>query len=61
MLRVELLKIRRLPTPRWVFIVTFLAVLELTRLKKLSVRQDATFAEIQCSAWREIPLESPAP
>lgn len=27
MLRVELLKIRRLPTPRWVFIVTFLAVL----------------------------------
>jgi segregation and condensation protein A len=42
-------------------IVTFLAVLELTRLKKLSVRQDATFAEIHCSAWREIPLESPAP
>jgi ABC-2 type transport system permease protein len=27
MLRVELLKIRRLPTPRWVFLVTFLAVL----------------------------------
>ena len=26
MLRVELLKIRRLPTPRWVFIVTFAAV-----------------------------------
>ncbi|MFM8762537.1 MAG: ABC transporter permease [Solirubrobacterales bacterium] len=26
MLRVELLKIRRLPTPRWVFIVTILAV-----------------------------------
>lgn len=27
MLRVELLKVRSLPTPRWVFIVTFLAVL----------------------------------
>lgn len=27
MLRVELLKARRLPTPRWVFIVTFLAIL----------------------------------
>ena len=26
MLRVELLKIRRLPTPRWVFIITFLAI-----------------------------------
>jgi segregation and condensation protein A len=40
-------------------IVTFLAVLELTRLKKISMRQDAAFAEIHCSAWKEIPLESP--
>lgn len=30
MLRVELLKARRLPTPRWVFLVTFLAVLVAT-------------------------------
>jgi segregation and condensation protein A len=47
-------------------IVTFLAVLELTRLKRLRVRQDAAFAEIHCHAWgaEETPaekqLESPA-
>lgn len=40
-------------------IVTFLAVLELTRLKKLQVRQDAIFAEIHCTAADEKPLESP--
>jgi len=32
-------------------IVTFLAVLELTRMKRLRVRQDAAFTEILCSAW----------
>jgi segregation and condensation protein A len=43
-------------------VVTFLAVLELTRLKKLRVRQDTAFGDIQCLAWIEdIPLESPAP
>lgn len=31
-------------------IVTFLAVLELTRLKRLSLRQDTAFTEIHCSA-----------
>jgi len=46
-------------------IVTFLAVLELTRLKRLRIRQDATFAEIHCQAWTpddapvEKQLESP--
>ena len=40
-------------------IVTFLAVLELTRLKKLGLRQDAAFSEIHCSAIRENQLESP--
>ncbi len=34
-------------------IVTFLAVLELTRLKRLRVRQDAAFMEIHCSARDE--------
>jgi segregation and condensation protein A len=38
-------------------IVTFLAVLELTRLKRLRVRQDAAFTEIHCSAW--MPIETP--
>jgi segregation and condensation protein A len=41
-------------------IVTFLAVLELTRLKKLLVRQDASFAEIHCCRrGEEKHLESP--
>jgi segregation and condensation protein A len=43
-------------------IVTFLAVLELTRLKRLCVRQDSAFAEIHCSAREEEKqLETPSP
>jgi segregation and condensation protein A len=41
-------------------IVTFLAVLELTRLDKIAVRQDAAFGEIHCSARTANPLERPA-
>lgn len=41
-----------------VLVATFLAVLELTRLKKLSLRQDEAFADIRCSAVDEIPLET---
>lgn len=40
-------------------LVTFLAVLELTRLKRLRVRQDAAFAEIHCSAREETETPSP--
>lgn len=41
-------------------VATFLAVLELTRLKRLRVRQEEAFADIVCSAVEEeIPLESP--
>jgi len=43
-------------------VATFLAVLELTRLKRLRVRQDEAFADIVCSAVEEqIPLETPPP
>ena len=38
-------------------VATFLAVLELTRLHKLRLRQDGTFADIICSAADEIPLD----
>ena len=53
-------------------VATFLAVLELTRLKKLRVEQDAAFTDILCTAVEEtdpviplvedeeIPLETPA-
>lgn len=41
-------------------VATFLAVLELTRLKKLSLQQDEAFADIRCSAVDEIPLETAA-
>jgi segregation and condensation protein A len=41
-------------------VVTFLAVLELTRLKRLRVRQDASFGEILCVKWIEQP-EAPVP
>lgn len=42
-------------------VATFLAVLELTRLKKLRLRQDEAFADIVCSAVPpENPLESTA-
>ena len=40
-------------------VATFLAVLELTRLKRLRVRQDETFADILCEAVTENDLESP--
>lgn len=41
-------------------VATFLAVLELTRLKKLRLRQDEAFADIVCDAVIENPLESAA-
>jgi segregation and condensation protein A len=41
-------------------VATFLAVLELTRLKKLRVRQSEAFADIVCSAVEENALETPA-
>ena len=43
-------------------VATFLAVLELTRLHKLRVRQDEAFTDIVCSAVEQIqnPLETPA-
>jgi segregation and condensation protein A len=41
-------------------VATFLAVLELTRLKKLRVRQTEAFADIICDAVVENPLETPA-
>ena len=41
-------------------IATFLAVLELTRLKKLRLQQDETFSDIICTAVEENPLATPA-
>jgi len=41
-------------------IATFLAVLELTRLRKMRLKQDETFADIVCEAADENPLETPA-
>lgn len=42
-------------------VATFLAVLELTRLKRLRLQQDEAFSDIVCSAVEdEIPLESPS-
>lgn len=41
-------------------VATFLAVLELARLRKLALRQDEAFADIVCSAVEEIALETPA-
>ena len=41
-------------------VATFLAVLELTRLKKLRIEQDEAFTDIRCTAVEEIPLETPA-
>lgn len=41
-------------------VATFLAVLELTRLRKLRIRQDEVFSDIVCSAAEENPLENPA-
>jgi segregation and condensation protein A len=41
-------------------IATFLAVLELTRLKKLRLQQNETFSDIICNAVEENPLATPA-
>lgn len=41
-------------------VATFLAVLELTRLKKLRIRQDEAFSDIVCTAVEENSLETPA-
>ncbi|HRG56191.1 MAG TPA: segregation/condensation protein A, partial [Lacunisphaera sp.] len=41
-------------------VATFLAVLELTRLKKLQLQQTEAFTDILCTAVEEIPLETPA-
>jgi segregation and condensation protein A len=38
-------------------VATFLALLELTRLRKLRLRQNASFSDILCSAVEENPLE----
>lgn len=38
-------------------VATFLAVLELTRLRKLRLRQDESFTDIVCEATDEHPLE----
>jgi segregation and condensation protein A len=40
-------------------VATFLAVLELTRLRKLRIRQDEAFADIVCTAVEENSLETP--
>lgn len=39
-------------------VATFLAVLELTRLKRMRVRQDAAFSDILCEATAENTLET---
>jgi segregation and condensation protein A len=41
-------------------VATFLAILELTRLRKFRLRQDEAFADIICAAVEENPLETPA-
>ena len=41
-------------------VATFLAVLELTRLRKLRLHQDDAFTDIVCSAVEENPLETAA-
>lgn len=42
-------------------VATFLAVLELTRLKRLRIRQDEAFADIACESVPENALETPPP
>ena len=41
-------------------VATFLAVLELTRLSKMRLRQNEAFTDIVCEASDENPLETPA-
>jgi segregation and condensation protein A len=72
--QMELLLARLQTQPRFLFsqlfattvslrmlIATFLAVLELTRLKRLRISQDAAFADILCEAVAENKLETPVP
>ena len=42
-------------------VATFLAVLELTRLKKMSLQQNEAFSDIVCQGADETPLETSAP
>ncbi len=42
-------------------VATFLAMLELTRLRKFRLRQNEAFSDIICDAVVENPLETPAP
>ncbi|MDD2764137.1 MAG: segregation/condensation protein A [Opitutaceae bacterium] len=71
--QMEMLLARLQTQPRFVFselftttislrtlVATFLAVLELTRLKRLRIRQDEAFADIFCEAVTENALETPA-
>ena len=48
------------PTTVRALVATFLAVLELTRLRKLRVRQDDAFTDILCETVLENPLETKA-
>jgi segregation and condensation protein A len=70
--QMEMLLARLQTQPRFVFsqlfattvslrtlIATFLAVLELARLKRLRLSQDAAFADILCEAGAENELETP--
>ena len=41
-------------------VATFLAALELTRLRRMRLRQDDAFTDILCEAFDENPLETPA-
>jgi segregation and condensation protein A len=72
--QMEMLLVRLQTQPRFVFsqlfsttvslrtlIATFLAVLELARLKQLRISQDAAFGDILCEAGAENELETPAP
>ena len=43
-----------------VLVATFLAMLELTRLRRLRLRQNEAFTDIICDAVEENPLETPA-
>jgi segregation and condensation protein A len=69
--QMEMLLARLQTQPRFVFsqlfattvslrtlIATFLAVLELTRLKRLRIRQDEAYADILCEATNENALET---
>lgn len=42
-----------------VLVATFLAVLELVRLHKMSIRQDVSYSDIHCTSVEEPPAEEP--